>query len=70
MKANNQIIQTIRIIKTIDEIKQLMDAETWFTAKEALETFSDKINVVGSNSVEAVAKLMNDAGIETLYKSK
>lgn len=56
--------------KTIDEIKELMDAETWFTAKEALETFSDKINVVDANSVEAVAKLMNDAGIDVLTKSK
>lgn len=71
-KLRNMIAETYvkASNKTIDEIKELMDAETWFTAKEALETFSKKVNVVDANSVEAVAKLMNDAGVKTLDKSK
>ena len=71
-KLQNMIAETYvkASNKTIDEIKELMDAETWFTAKEALETFADKVNVVDANGIEAVAKLMNDAGVKTLGKSK
>ena len=71
-KLQNMIAETYvkASNKTIDEIKELMDAETWFTAKEALETFADKVNVVDANGIEAVAKLMDDAGVKTLGKSK
>ena len=71
-KLQNMIAETYvkASNKTIDEIKELMDAETWFTAKEALETFANKVNVVDANGIEAVAKLMDDAGVKTLGKSK
>lgn len=46
-----------------EEIEELMDAETWFTAKEALEVFGDKVEVVDATEVKAVASL------KTAYKT-
>lgn len=40
----------------IEKIRALMDAETWFTAKEASEMF-DNVELTASNEIEAVAKL-------------
>lgn len=39
---------------SIDEIKDLMDKETWFTAKEASEIFKNVV-LAPSNEIEAVA---------------
>ena len=41
--------------KTIDEIKSLMDKETWLTADECKELFGDKIDVVDGGELRAVA---------------
>ena len=41
--------------KTIDEIKSLMDKETWLTADECKELFGDKIEVVDGGELRAVA---------------
>lgn len=46
--------------KSVDEIKKLMDAETWLTAKEAKELWQDKIEIVASNNIEAVAQLKSE----------
>lgn len=40
---------------SIDEVKKLMDLETWFTAAEAKELFGDKVELVAPNDLEAVA---------------
>lgn len=55
-KLQSMIVDTYakHTTKTADEIKEFMDKETWFTAKEAAELF-DNIEVVDSNDVEAVA---------------
>lgn len=46
-----------------EEILELMESETWFTAKEALEVFGDKVEVVDATEVKAVASL------KTAYKT-
>lgn len=40
---------------SVEKMKELMDDETWFTAREALETFGDKVEIVQSNDLKAVA---------------
>lgn len=59
--------------KTVDEIKALMDKETWLTATECKDLFGDKIEVVDSelravacysaikSAPEALVKPVNDA---------
>jgi hypothetical protein len=39
---------------TVEEIKELMDKETWLTAAEAADMFG-KVELVDANDIEAVA---------------
>lgn len=41
----------------VEEIKAKMDAETWLTAAECKELFGDKVELLASNEIEAVAML-------------
>lgn len=40
---------------SVDEVKDLMDKETWLTANEAQEIWGDKVEVVESTDLKAVA---------------
>jgi ATP-dependent protease ClpP protease subunit len=53
----------------IERIKSAMDAETWYTAREASELF-DNVEMVEANDVKAVAQIMERGGIEKLEYSK
>ena len=53
-------------IKNGVDIKKLMDAETWITAKEASEMF-DNVKLVASTGIEAVAKF--DVSKLSTYKN-
>lgn len=56
-KLQNMLAETYAKFstKTIDEIKSLMDKETWLTADECKELFGDKIEVVDGGELRAVA---------------
>lgn len=56
-KIENMIAETYakHTDKTVDEIKEYMAKETWFTAKEASEIF-DIVELVESNDIKAVAQ--------------
>ena len=62
-------------VLSLDKIYEMMDKETWITAKEASEMFN-KVELVASNNIEAVAQyktsfenapeaLKNPASVET-----
>ena len=53
----------------IERIKSAMDAETWYTAKEASELF-DNVELTESNDVKAVAQAMRSDGIDATCKYK
>lgn len=57
-KIRDVIANAYATLKSVDEIKELMDAETWFTAKEALMTFGDKIELADATEIKVVAKSM------------
>lgn len=72
-KLRNMIAETYAgFAKTasVDEIKEMMDKETWFTAKEASETFKN-IELVDSNDLKAVAcyKSAFKSAPEALHKT-
>ena len=56
-KLRDMIVNTYKEASstlTVERIRELMDAETWFTAQEASELF-DKIELLPSNDLQAVA---------------
>lgn len=55
----------------VAEIQELMDKETWFTAQEAKDLFGDKIELVDSNEIKAVAQLRSgfDSAPEAVNKA-
>lgn len=56
-KLQNMIAETYKKhLKAETNVQELMDKETWLTAKDCLEMF-DNVEIVESNNVEAVAQL-------------
>ena len=55
----------------VAEIQELMDKETWLTAQEAKDLFGDKIELVDSNEIKAVAQLRSgfDSAPEAVHKA-